>query len=465
MNDHTEQSKSAGVLIARLDRIPFSRAHIKIASILGLGTFFDAYDALAISTALTVIFRTLHIGFVNTGILIGASYIGQFIGAVFAGALSERYGRKTVFMTALFIFGVFSIGTALSWNYESLLAFRILQGLGLGAEIPIAGALLNEFIPGRTRGLLSVSYQNMFGWGLFLTPLIGLAIFAIFGQAAGWRIVLLFGALPIVLAVIARYVLPESPRWLVDHDRLDEADRIVTGMERQFGERNLPEPEVRARSDTRPTRLRELFSRSYRSRTALIWIMFACTYFITYGYSVWLPTLYVELGGLPVNQSLLLTVIAGAVSIVDGYIFAALVDRVGRRSYFIGSFLLTAIGAIVGVIAVLGFGYTGWALLFGVTLVLRIGSYPVNIGLFMYSSELFPTRMRGWATGTGSGIQRLASAISPSVVGVLLAVGGRGGTGIASVFALFFVVALIGFAAIVFLGIETRERMLEELTT
>lgn len=455
--------READLVVARLDRLPFSRRHFGIASILGAGTFFDAYDSLAIATALTVIFTTLHIGFVNTGVLIGAAYIGQFVGSVTAGALSERLGRKNVFIIALLILGIFSIGTAFSWNFESLLAFRILQGLGLGAEIPIAGALLNEFIPGNSRGLLSVSYQNMFGWGLFFTPLVGLAIFAAVGPRTGWRIALLFGALPILLAVMAHFRLPESPRWLLDRGRIQEADSIVTSLEQQFKGRTLPEPQVRARPDTKATKLGELFSRAYLPRTALIWIMFASTYFITYGYSVWLPTLYVQLGNLTPKQALALTVIAGAVTIVDGYIFAALVDRLGRRFFFTFCFLFTALSAAAGVIAILGFGYSGWPLLFGVTLLLRISSYPVNIGLFMYTAELFPTRMRGWASGTGSGVQRLASAISPAIVGILLAGASRNGSGIASVFILFGAVALVGFITVAFLGIETRGRTLEEL--
>jgi putative MFS transporter len=145
---------------------------------------------------------------------------------------------------------------------------------------------------------------------------------------------------------------------------------------------------------------------------------------------------------------------------VNGYVFANLVDKVGRRRYFIGSFVLIAVGAVFGVIGSLLIG-PGWPILFATTLILGIGTYPINIGLYLYCSELFPTRMRSWATGTGSGLQRLASAIAPSIVGLLVARNIH--TGIENVFGIFVVVAIIGLLSVIFLGRETHAKVLEEL--
>jgi putative MFS transporter len=452
-------------VVARLERIPFSRMHLKSAAILGGGTFFDSYDAVAIGTALTVVFTALHIGFANTGFLIGAAYIGQFVGAVIAGALAEIYGRKAIFALSLIIFGVFSVGTALAWNYQSLLLFRVLQGLGLGAEIPIAGALLNEIIPGKRRGVISISYQNMFAWGSLLTPLIGAAVFALLGPDLGWHIIFLIGALPLVLVIFAYVFLPESPRWLIDHGKVAAADKVVTQFEQSVTRSgvDLPAPTQlpgAVHAEVKRTNFAELFSPEYRSRTLLIWIMFATTYFVTYGYSSWLPTLYVQVGGLPITQSLLLTAVLGAVMVVNGYVFANLVDKVGRRRYFIGSFILIVVGSVFGVLGSRLIG-PGWPILFATTLILGIGTYPINIGLYLYTSELFPTRMRSWATGTGSGFQRLASAIGPSIVGILVARNIH--TGLQNVFGIFAVVAIIGLLSVIFLGRETQAKVLEEL--
>ncbi|HEX3972100.1 MAG TPA: MFS transporter, partial [Stellaceae bacterium] len=94
-----------GDVIARLERLPFSRLHLRLAAILSIGTFFDAFDAICIAVALTVIFTTLHIGFFSAGLVFSSAYVGQFLGAWGFGFLSERYGRKNAFIWALLLYG------------------------------------------------------------------------------------------------------------------------------------------------------------------------------------------------------------------------------------------------------------------------------------------------------------------------------------------------------------------------
>jgi MFS transporter, putative metabolite:H+ symporter len=149
-------SEQRGDIIARLERLPFSHLHLRVAAILSVGTFFDAFDAICIATALTVIFTTLHIGFFDAGLVFSSAYVGQFLGAWGFGLLSERYGRKNTFVAALFLFGVLSIATAFAWDLQSLVAIRVVQGLGLGGEIPVAAVLINEMLRSRKRGRVSV---------------------------------------------------------------------------------------------------------------------------------------------------------------------------------------------------------------------------------------------------------------------------------------------------------------------
>ncbi len=218
-------------IIARLERLPFSRFHWKLAAILGVGTFFDAFDALAIAVALTVVFTTLHIGFMNAGFLISAAYVGQFVGAWAFGYLSERWGRKPAFVVALALFGVLSVATAFAWDFHSLMVLRLVQGLGLGGEVPVAGALFNEYLRTANRGRVALFYQSLFIWGAALTPVIGVAVFSLVGQDPGWRVLFMIGGIPALVAVYAAYALPESARWLADRDRIAEADRIIAGIE------------------------------------------------------------------------------------------------------------------------------------------------------------------------------------------------------------------------------------------
>ena len=461
-----ENHSSGATIVSRVEQAPLSRFHLKVAGILGAGTFLDAYDGLAMASALAVAFTTLHIGFVYSGVLLGSAYLGQFAGALVVGAMSEYFGRRKTFILSIVIFGALAGATAVAWDFQSLLWLRVAQGVGLGAEIPVAAALFNELIPGRSRGKIYLNYQNIFGWGVMLTPLIGAGVLAITPPQVGWRVLLAIGMLPLLLAIIAWRALPESPRWLVNKGRYDEAEKIASAMESESGVRarpTAPAPQISSPGvDVKPTRFSELFSRDYISRTVLLWIMFATSYFVVYAFTVWLPTLYVQLGGLPPGRSLLLSAINGVAFVASGYAIAFLIDRTGRRPYFMFSFGLTALGAFFGVLAILALGMTGWPILFAVTVILAVGIYPINIGCFMYAPELFPTRMRGWATGTGSGIQRLAIAVAPIVVGWVLQSSPVKSVGVAWVFGLLGILSLIGLVAMAVLGVETRNRTLEE---
>ncbi len=446
--------------VARLERLPFGRTHLRVGALLGVGTFFDAFDSLIIAVVLTVVLTQFEVDFANAGLLISAAYVGQFIGAIGLGVVAERYGRRMGFIIALGAFGLLSLAVATAWNFESLLILRLLQGIGLGAEVPIAGALFNEFVRGRSRGRAVMLYESIFSWGILLAPLIGLLFFALFGEESGWRLLFLFGGIPVIVAVIAYFKLPESPRWLADKGRFAEAAALLDEMEReaQASGVTLDEPEVRTRADVKPTRFGELFSPVYRRRTALCAVTWFCGYFILYGFSTWLPTLYVRLGGLPIQNALGLTVIASAIYLVEIYVFAFTVDRVGRKPWFVGGFTVSMIGASFGLVAIL-LDATAWPVLLVASLLMGLGISPITAGLYLYTPELYPTRMRAWATATGSSVNRVASVIGPILVGVLLGAG----LGLASVFLVFGVVAAVGLAVMAWLGIETKQRVLEEL--
>ena len=117
------------------------------------------------------------------------------------------------------MFGTLSIAAALAWSFESLLVIRLIQGVGLGAEVPVAGALFNEYVRGQTRGTVVWIYESVFAWGLAITPLVGILLFGAFGQALGWRVLFGIGGIPLLVAIYASFKLPESARWLADKGR------------------------------------------------------------------------------------------------------------------------------------------------------------------------------------------------------------------------------------------------------
>jgi putative MFS transporter len=218
-------------LAARTDRIPTNRFHFRVAGLVGAGTFLDGFDAISLAVVLPMVVATFHISFATAGHMISMGYLGQFIGALFIGALSDRVGRKNAFLLCLVIFGALAIPCALAGSESSLMLFRFLQGLGLGAAVPIAATLVNEFLGRGNRGRFSVAYQVLFSLGLFFAPLTALMLSERMSPEDTWRTLLAVGALPIVVALVAWVALPESPRWLAERGRIAEAERIVERME------------------------------------------------------------------------------------------------------------------------------------------------------------------------------------------------------------------------------------------
>ncbi|HLG70485.1 MAG TPA: MFS transporter [Chloroflexota bacterium] len=456
------EASTSDAIVARLERLPFSGVHARIMTILGFGTFFDSYDTLAIASALTVLPAILHIDLVTAGLLIGLAYVGQLFGAILFGILSELYGRKAAYVGSLLTMGLFSLGSALAWDFQSLLMFRILAGIGLGGEVPVAGAMMTEFVQGHRRGRHFFVYQTLYSWGNLLTPLIGFGLISAAGPALGWRLLLGLGSLPVIVGLISLVLLPESIRWLVDKGRLSQADEVLGRIEKTLQARGtaLPPYQVRARADVQPVRFGELFRGGYGRRTALCWLQWFCCYIPTVGLATWLPSLYTRIAHLPPQQGLLLTVLSTLCGLIAAYICAfGLIDRLGRKPTFCIGFGGMALGALIGVAEVAG-GAQGWQPLFIAACVILV-FLPLNAqGAYLYTSELFPTRMRAWASSTGRGSGLVASIVAPIAVGALLA----STLGAAGMFGLFALMSLLGLITIRALGIETKGAVLEEVS-
>ena len=454
--------RASDEIVGRAERLPVTALHRRIMMILGFGTFFDAFDALAIASALTVIFSSLHIDFIATGILIGAGYIGQLVGAVVFGVFSEVWGRKKSFILALSIMGLFSIASALAWNFQSLALSRALLGVGLGGEAPIAGTMIAELLQREKRGRYFLMYQTLYQWGILLTPLVGYIVINSLGPDAGWRALFGIGAAPLLLALISYWWLPESVRWLVDKGRTRDAEAIVTRFEDSAAVAGLTlvRPEMSARPDTGTTKFAELFYPNYVRRTALCWLHWFLCYFVVVGLVTWLPGLFVRVAHLSATQGLLATVGVNVITVVMGYVSAWLIDGLGRRMVFSIGFAGTAAGALIGFTALTLLGVQGWIPLFATACVMQAFLIFNAMGCYLYTAELYPTRMRGWASSAGRAVSLVASIVAPITVGAMLA-GPRGAGGM---FAVFAIASLLGLASILWLGIETKNKLLEELS-
>jgi len=456
----SEAAVTADDISNRIDRLPFLPFHFRIAAILGTGTFFDAFDSLSIGAALTMIVASFHLDYRSGGALLSAAFVGQFFGAILFGYASEHIGRKRVFVIAIAVFGLCSVGAAVATSVNGIFWARVIQGVGLGGEVPVAVALFTEFLSSRSRGLFTLVYETMFAWGIFLAPAVALVCLTVFGPALGWRALFAIGGIPAFVAIIAAWKLPESARWLASKGRLSEADRTVRRMEDEA--RRLRKPFLPSQPLTvnrEPTRFSELFSGIYARRTFVVWSMWFCPYFIANGFQSWAPTLYMKIGGLPASRAIMLSILTGGLQLCVTYTVAVTIDRVGRIRWFTCGFAVAVAGALLGVIVTGPMGIRTWPALFLCGIIMGTGASTCAGIVYVFTPELYPTRMRGWATSVASSFNRLGSFVAPTVVGWLLAEWDA----IALVFAMFMAVALYAGIVIVTFGEETKRRALEQL--
>jgi len=442
-------------IAARIERLPLSPWHLKLRIIMGIALFFDAFDALAIAYVLPVLIGMWKLAPSQIGLLISAGFAGQLVGAIFFGWLAERIGRINGAVWTIAIFSVFSIVCAFSWSFQSMLVFRFIQGLGLGGEVPIAAAYIGEIAKAGRRGRFFLLYQVIFAVGLAAVAVAATWVV----PNLGWQWMFYIGAVPAVIALILRRTLPESPRWLASRGRLDEADRTMHLIEDEVSktsEKTLPPlptnipPISRSRA-----RWAELFAGPYARRTFAVWVMWFCSYLVTYGIAGWLPAVYRTVFKLPVQQALQYTMVTPVIGVVAALACAYFIDVTGRKAWFSAAFLLGSIPLFV-----LSQGAANTP--FNVMILSTVSWFfitTISLGLYLYSSEIYPTRVRALGTGTGTAWVRLASIIGPFVVGMILPAGGLGG-----VFLMFAIASLVGGIITIAFGIETRGRTLEELS-
>jgi putative MFS transporter len=441
-------------IAARLERLPYSRWHVTITVVLGVAIFFDSFDSLAIAYVLPVLIRDWHIPPQSIGGLISIANFGQALGALTFGWIAERIGRVSAARIAIALFAVLSLACAFTTSYNQLFVRRFVDGIGLGGETPVASTYISEILRADRRGGRFLSYQIIFPVGLLMSGLVGATVVPRFG----WQWMFIIGALPAIVALVMQRYCPESPRWLAAKGRLGEADAIVTEIERvvsRDGAEPLePVPELSLQPLGGKTRWQELFEGRYRSRTLLVWVLWACCYIIAYGLQGWIPTLYREVYHLPLQQSLNYAIFSPAGSLIGSLICAFMIDRTGRRTWFTAAFFLAA----AGLIWLWAFGAsTALGMLLGFSFCsMWLGS--MNMTIFLYTAEIYPTRMRALGVSWASFWLRAAATVGPLIVGFALP-----RYGISGVFLTFSIFAIIGCIAATFM-IETRRRVLEEVS-
>lgn len=442
-------------IVARLERLPVTRRLMLIRVIVGIATFFDAYTVLAIAFAMPQLVTEWKLTPAEVGMIISAGYVGQLFGAVIFGSLAEKFGRlKTLFFTIV-LFVSMDVACLFAWSAASMMLFRFLQGVGTGGEVPVASAYINEFIGAEKRGRFFLLYEVIFPIGLMFAGMAAYFLVPVYG----WKAMFVVGLVPSILTIPLRWLMPESPRWLASKGRIAEAQAVVKLLEDDATKHGvvLAEPVVKELDPkaTEKSDWKELFGGFYRKRTFTIWGLWICVYMINNGMVTWLPTLYKQVFQVPLQTALAYGWITSGVGVIASIICALLIDKVGRKSWYATAFLvatlplvgLTVMGA-TSALQVLVFATTAYAIL-----------QTIAFSLYLYSAELYPTRLRAMGTGFGSAWLRAGSAVGPLLVGLVVA-----DFGIRYVFSAFAVVALIGGLVTLIFAIETKGKVLEELS-
>ena len=428
----------------RLDRLPFTRRHLRVLTGSGIGWALDAMDVGLIAFIIAALAQQWGLAPSDTAWIASVGFMGMAIGASVGGLLADRFGRRQVFALTLIVYGLATGASALVGGLALLLVLRFFVGLGLGAELPVASTYVSEFAPARIRGRMVVLLEAFWAVGWTAAALIG--YFVVPSSENGWRWAFALGAIPALYALVVRWGLPESARWLERQGRVAEAEDVVRAFEAEAPAQTVgaaPAPEARAATAageapaaaTTSDRLRALWGREFRVRTACLWLVWFCVNFSYYGAFIWIPTILVT-QGFDLVRSFGFTLII-TLAQLPGYAAAAwLVEVWGRRatlSIFLAGSAVAAIlfGTASGEPAIIA---TGMALSF-----FNLGAWGA---LYAVTPEMYPTSLRATGSGWAAGAGRIASIVAPLTVPPMLALGGA-----PALFVLFAVFFAVGASA------------------
>lgn len=425
--------------------------HKKMYATLVAGHLFDGYDINMIGFILPAIIAAFSLSRPQAGFLASCVFMGMLAGSVLIGPLADHLGRKRSLLLAIGAYCLFSVGAGLTQNYDSLIALRILQGVGLGAEVPMVFTYLSEYMPAKPRGILLASGVFFWQGATFLAALLAIWLVPSFG----WRAMFFSGAVPALLLLIIWTRIPESVRYLLARGREAEAEAIVgefSSIPASEAPPNAPAETTSAVSGQKVSPL-DLFRAGYGKATLGVWIMQFCGGFVFFGLAVWLPSIFLRMGFGIVHSFIYTAIITGSGAL--GNVFGGwLLDRIGRRAtlalfFGLGGAFLLVWGTVHGVNTLLLFGALAAFFSFG----------GAGGPLFTYTSEIYPTLLRGTGTGAAAGWQRVAGLVAPTVLGFLM--GTKATT--YSLFALNAGLMFVGLLAAFFLIHETRNKSLEQI--
>jgi putative MFS transporter len=435
----------------QIEQAKLTRFHF---GLLALGSFiyaFTAMNVLLIAAVLTPIITEFSLGQqpLAAGLLLSAGYIGMFAGALTCGALADRIGRKNTIIFTLLTMSIFTVLNGFAPDLVTMAVLRFFAGIGLGGALPQPGIYIAEYVPAKYRGRFLGLTEASWVYGALLSLAFSFFLFPAFG----WRLTFFVSLIPLVLVPIVYYFAPESLRYLQVTGRKDEAvsllkkHKLVTA---DFKEDPKAVPVVRR--GLRET-LVELWSPIFRRRTLMIWMSWAVLVYTYHGIFIWLPTFYYNTLSFTVVKSIQWVLIVTLAQVPGYYIAALLLDRVGRKRIAVIFLTSAGVGSILLSLA------TSTDLILLWSMVISFFNLGAWSALYAYTPELYPTPIRGTASGAAASIGRLAGVVAPTATPLLYSYGG-----LPAAFAAFALIHLVGAVTIAILGTETKGKPLTEIS-
>ncbi|PZS34790.1 MAG: MFS transporter [Pseudonocardiales bacterium] len=439
----------------RLDESQWRPAHTRIALALGIGWMLDAFEVQIIGSVVPGIQAEFHLGSAQAVWINVVWFTGIAVGALGFGYLADRLGRKRLFTGTLVLYSVAAVATASAPSYEFFMLFRFITALGVGGEYSAITSAISEFTPARSRGRSNGLVMSFWAVGGILASLVSIVIISTLGLS--WRYTLLFGVISAFYGMLARRLIPESPRWLASRGRLEEADAVVHAIT------GVPSPTgyVGATSSGRGSALGELWG-NYRGRLffgmALDFSEAAGYYGLFTAMSIFVfssasGTVRISDGALPY-----FFLIANVGALVGGLLVSWCLDRCGRKPTVTVSYTAAAI-SMMGCAAAASTGSK--ALVLAAFTVAAFFATCAWVSAYPTFSELFPTHLRATGIGASVGVGRVGA-----VIGQVLLAETSTAFSLTSVFAVlgaFWLIGAVAGAVWWARGTEARGVTLEQL--
>ncbi len=443
---------------------------ITVTLIAALGGFLFGFDMAVVSGIIDPVKSQFGLSASQEGWFVSCALLGCIIGVLFSGNLADRIGRKKVLFIAAVLFLVSAAGFAWSESYTVLILFRILAGMGVGVASNISPLYISELAPAHQRGRLVTFYQLAITIGILCAYISNLFIQrhaavasheGIWGwlfAAEVWRGMFLVGAVPAGAFFLLLTIVPESPRWLAQYGRNDEALAILTnisGADEAKREMNA----IASISKKATGGFGELMRAPLRNLLIMAAVLTALSQFSGINAVIFYGPTILKNAGIEAGDALLYQVMLGLANMLFTFVAIWKVDSLGRRPLYIVGSLCSAI-ALAATGACFMAGVTGWTMLLCIMLFLFFFAFSLGPLKFVIATEIFPTHVRG----TALSMCILTMWVSDWVVNLLFPML-RDGIGVASTFFIFSACCLISFFYAKKYLFETKGKTLEELSS